>query len=878
MVRSLLTLIIATMVSTTLRSQVIIGGRVTSLGGEALARINIMVYLPDDRSLIAFALSDEKGNFKTSVNAPTDSLIVKVSSINYKNESRRVANVSQQLVFKLAVDVKELEGIKVIAPAIEKHGDTLTYFVKSFAHNEDRAIEDVLKRMPGIEVETNGQILYQGMPINKFYVEGLDLMESRYTMVSKNLPKGSVTEVEVLENHQPMRMLQDKVTSQQAALNLKIKKGVSTTGTASLAAGMSPFLWDVNITPMTFTKSLQVLSSLQSNNTGNDVSKQINELTYDNIRSAADRPTEKINMLNVLAASPPEISSSRYLDNHIVLMNFNMLQSLSPEVKLRSNIYFTYDEQQAQTSMIRTMYTPADTLQFSEQFENQLTNKNLYAKFNINRNVKKNYLNNDIKIQSGWDTQGGTVITGGNQVVQALQNPLKSFSNELKSFNPIGKHIWQIQSYFLYDQNPHNLAVKPGQFEAQLNDSMPYNRVTQKTDIKRLYTDNSAGLVLGIKRFTIKPRAGIIYQQQQLLSRIKVNTNNTETEMDPAYANDIKNKHLQAYLLTDIEYKTRKITFYGNFSLNTHKLEVTDAKPEYNQHLTRLLTDNSLSVEYRITGFWRAHASYGYNENISDFNEMYSGFIMKNYRNLSQNLLPVSTTRTQVVSSRIEYRNQIISFFNILSYVYSASHMASTSSSLINDDGSAIITSQGIPQTTATHFVQAYTSKYFSAAKTTLSLRVHYMQQKGTSVVNAETFNTCNRVVLVKPDISVHITPWMNLDYNLDASTIRTLIDLQQKSSISLLKHNIGFFFFPKQNQLFNFTTEYYRHNATDNIFVDMMYRYTFTKQKVDLELKCSNIFNSRSYTSFLANSFSVWETTYLLRPFQVIASVKFSF
>ena len=93
--------------------------------------------------------------------------------------------------------------------------------------------------MPGIEVETGGQILYQGMPINKFYVEGLDLMESRYTLVSKNLPKGSVTTVEILENHQPMRMLQDKVVSQQAALNLKIKKGVSTTGTASLAAGLS---------------------------------------------------------------------------------------------------------------------------------------------------------------------------------------------------------------------------------------------------------------------------------------------------------------------------------------------------------------------------------------------------------------------------------------------------------------------------------------------------------------------------------------------------------------------------------------------------------------------------------------------------------------
>ena len=877
-IRAILLIMVLCIFRQALWGQTYLQGHIVNMKGEALPRINLMVYLPGNTALIAFAVSDELGNFKTTVKAVSDSLIIKLSSINYSNESRKILNASQTLQFQLVEDVKQLEGISVIASPINKYGDTLSYLVNAFARSEDIALEDVLRRMPGIEVEPNGQILYQGAAINKFYVEGLDLMEGRYSLVTKNLPKGSVSTVEILENHQPLRMLEDKVVSQQAALNVKIKKGITSTGTAQIGAGFNPFLWDVNVTPMTFTKKYQVVTSLQGNNTGNDVSQQLRVFTYDDFKNTGERPSEDVKMLNVLAASPPEINTNRYLDNNILLFNFNGLQHIGSQLSLRSNIYYTYDEQQSKTSMIRTMYMPNDTLLFSEKFDNQLTNNTLYAIFNINRNVKKNYLNNDLKIQSGWDKQGGTVYTEGNKIVQNLRNPFQSISNDLKSLNPIGKHIWEFRSYILFDHSPHRLAVIPGQFEDMLNDSIPYRMVTQEIDLKRFYTDNSAGLVFGIKKFTISPRIGISYQQQSLLSKINLNKNDYQTETASDFANDIDTRHLQGYLITDIDYKLSKFTFSGSIALNSLKLYVTDTKPTNNQEITKLLIDYRISADYKLTGFWRIYSSWGYTERISDFDDMYSGYIMKNYRNLSQNMVPISTTSTQMLTSRIEYRNQIISFFNTLSYVYSVSHSASTSSNLINTDGSTIVTNLYMPQTSNSHFLQAYTSKFFSVAKTTLSIRVNYFQQKGTSVVNEQSFNTRNSMILLKPDLSIHITPWMNLDYNLDANTILTFIDQEQKSRISLIKHNIGFFFFPAKNQLFNFSTEYYRHNAIDNIFVDKMYRYTFTKKKVDVEVKCSNIFNSSTYTSFLANAYSVWETTYLLRPFQVILSVKFSF
>jgi hypothetical protein len=79
--------------------------------------------------------------------------------------------------------------------------------VNSFSKEQDRSIGDVLKRMPGIEVLPDGKILYQGKAINKYYIEGLDLLEGKYNLANDNLPYQEVSQVQILENHQPIKTL-----------------------------------------------------------------------------------------------------------------------------------------------------------------------------------------------------------------------------------------------------------------------------------------------------------------------------------------------------------------------------------------------------------------------------------------------------------------------------------------------------------------------------------------------------------------------------------------------------------------------------------------------------------------------------------------------
>ena len=861
-----------------LLGQVVIQGHVINSKGEALSRINILVYLPDSKILIAFAVSDSKGNFKTIVNNPSDSLDVEVSSIQYKNIFRRITNISQSLDFTLEYDIKQLETFTVKASPIKQRGDTISYLVSSFAGTEDRAIEDVLRRMPGIEVEPNGQILYQGLPLQKFYIEGLDLMDGRYGVVSKNLPHGSVSTVEILENHQPIRILEERVSSNQASLNLKLKRNIAATGTAQLGCGLNPFLWDINVTPMIFTKNFQIVTSYQTNNTGNDITQQLKVMTIQDLLQNFNHPVKIPSILNIQSVTLPEISQNRFLDNNTHLVNFNGLLRINHDFQLRTNIYYINDKQEQQASMHRSLYNLTDTLAFFESFENSFQENYLHSEFTLNRNVKKNYFNNELKIISRWDEHFGKVFTDGKEVSQSLKDPIKSISNDLSSVNYVGKHLIKFRSFISYDHSPHSLLIRPGQFENILNQNEPYDKLNQQIDLKRFFADHSASYVFNWKKLIFTPRLGIAYRRQILESNIFITQQETVNDAGSSFTNELDSRHTYAYYQTKVEYRKGNLAVKTKLSFCWQHVYLNELKSEQEQELNRFLFDPTLSINYKINSFWRVRGSWNYANRLGDIDKVHYSYILKNYQLLSQNAAPLSQTSRHNFSSYLSYRNPITSFFNSISYIYSISNNNLIYSSIVQLDGTTILKASNLPNTSYSHYFSGQTSKYFSAKKTTIRFKVNFNHRQGMSLMNDELFNTTILFYIFIPELNVRITKWLNSEYNLNASYIQTFIENDRKSNISMLRHKLNFFAFPTKNQLISLSSEYYNHQGNNNFFVNLLYRYTITKRKIDIELRWNNIFNTKTYTIYQASAFTVWESTYLLRPSQVFLSFKFGF
>jgi hypothetical protein len=148
----------------------------------------------------------------------------------------------------------------------------------------------------------------------------------------------------------------------------------------------------------------------------------------------------------------------------------------------------------------------------------------------------------------------------------------------------------------------------------------------------------------------------------------------------------------------------------------------------------------------------------------------------------------------------------------------------------------------------------------------------------GKSFMNGELFNTKNVFYVLSPELNFRVTHWMNAEYNLRANYIRTFIEDDRKSNISMLNHHFNIFAFPAESQMISLETEYYYNSDNNNFFADLAYTYTLKKLKIDLELKWKNIFNNKTYLYYEANTFTIWESSYTMRPSQIFISAKFSF
>jgi hypothetical protein len=862
-------------------SQVVISGIVTDTLGKPLSSLNVLIFSKHSDEIKAFDFTDEDGKFKIEVKIDSDSLDILVSSIHCEKIKNTLPNKTQKVNFVLKPDIKLLESITIKAKPIDKWGDTLSYLVERFAGKEDKSIEDVLRKMPGIEVEENGRILYQGTPVNKFYVEGLDLTDGHYGIISKNLPYSTISVVEVFENHQPIRILEDRVYSPQAAINLKLKKKVAFTGNGKIATGFSPWLWDVNITPMLLSSGLQLLASYQTNNTGNDVSRQIRQLITDNSMPFPYKPEDDIQLFNVQSINHySTINQKRYLDNQIHLGNFNALIPLKKDLLLRTIIYFVDDIRNNEIAIKQSYLLPDDTLRLYETHNRLHKIRFWKGSFDLKRNTKRNYLNEEMKFAFNQNTFQDMIFNSADSVSynQLINAPYNLFSNTLNSIFRAGKTLIEFQSLIKYEKGPQNLSVSPGCFENPLNNNKKYDETIQNATIERLYIDTYAGSNIRRNKWVFSLRIGVTFRQQQLNTQLQIRKSDSIITLGDLYHNQLDTKQYQLYSIPSVEYKNRGLNLLFSWPVNLQMLSMQDKMIDRSESKNKLLQSPQFNIRYTFKGFWDLRASWTYSQRISDPDDFYYAYILKNYKELIKKEVMIQQTNQNIVGISLSYRNSISAFFNTLSYYFVQRQTNLLYSNQLQDNGSLVITAIVMPNTTFYHSIKLRSSKYISALKSSVSLDILFMTFIGKTLVNKELFDSRNSQYTLSPEIYYQTTSWMNLSYKFQYNAINLKTNEEFSNKTRINKHYLSFNLFPTDNQIFNLNFEYSLYNKTSYNFVDLMYRYTFKKSNLEIELRWNNVFNSKMYIDQQTNQFVVSEYAQLLRPSQIIIGVRFSF
>ena len=859
-------------------SQIVVNGKITDINGNAISKASVLIYKKGTENIIAYNISDNNGLYSVSIPPSNNDIDVQVRSMGYETITETINNKSQTKNFNLVEKEFKLKDVVIKSSPIRQKGDTIKYLVNSFSKEQDRSIGDVLKRMPGIEVLSDGKILYQGKPINKYYIEGLDLLEGKYNLANENLPHKEVTQVQILENHQPIKALDSLNFSDQAALNIKLKNTYTFTGQARIGSGLNPLLWDANITPMLFTKKKQMLTTYQANNTGDNVASQLKKHTLEDILNQFENNSEKIDWLGIQQLTTPKFSEKRWLDNNIHLLSGNYLQKLKNDFDMRINFSYLNDYQQ-QNGFTNTEYiTPGNTITILEEKQNQLFFNSLQTNITLQKNADKNYFKNSIEFQGFWDSQRGNIILNNQLLKQQLNNKFYRLSNNLKTIFPLGKQMITLNSYIGLNKTPQSLNVNPGQFESVLNNNLPFDEVKQQVDLNTFYTNNSFGFTKAIKRFTIEPKVGFQIENQQLNSEILTSENNN---LGDDFSNNLDWFRSKIYVDIQTQYKKNKWRFELSTPINYHSYQIKDNPLQTSEQINRATFEPRLSAVFDVNSFWKINSSVNFSNQFGTINQLHYAYILQNYRNLQRINAPLPQNSSQNFSLGIAFRNPIKTLFWNVMYMNIKSVNNLLYQTQILPNGSTELQAVEQDNNRNNHNISTRVGRYFSKIKSNITLNATYGLQDFQQLLNNNLTDIKNQNFTIGNKIDTDISDWLNVEYQSNWTFSKNKTQNQENPTITQQSHVFNLNIYPAKNQNFAIKSEYINNDLfserTENIFTDFIYRYTFSKKKIDLEFQLSNLFNTTNFRTIDINDFSYLETNFNLRPRQVLFKARFT-
>jgi hypothetical protein len=840
-----------------------------------------MISQDSTSAILAYGISDGSGNFSIQLKTDIESLFLKISYIGYSPWKQEIQNKDQELEIQLSPSSEELKEVLVEARIIEQREDTLSYSVSAFKDQQDRTIADVIKKMPGIEIMPGGQIHYQGSPIEKYYINNLDLLEGRYSLANNNIWADDVSKVQILENHQPVKLLDSLEFSERASINIKLKNNVTTTGTAELGAGLSPLLWKVKVTPMIFTKKNQAIVTYQTNNTGSDVSREIRDFSFSDF-GRQEYSINKRDWLSIRRLAEPPFSQQRWLDNNVHLGSANYLIRLKKDVDLKTNISYLNDAPRQIGNTQTRFFTPTDTIDLVERTNNDLFYNTLQSKIILERNTDNNYLKNELEFNGYWDSQRGFIDTGKTEVLQRLSNPFSVVRNKLRMLKSIGKQLITFRSNTGYTEANQNLKVQPGQFEALLNNGEPFTEVGQEISSTAFFTDNSAGMTKKVSGVTLSPEVGFSLQNQYLKSRLTV-FNGAEPEIvNGNFRNDLDFLSSRIYFTSRFVYEKDNWNFRLNTPVNYRSFNIEDPTLNEDQQLNRLTFEPDIYIRNKFSAFWETSVSAGISNEFGEINRMYYGFILNNYRSLQRYNSPLPEDLRQNYSWRLTYRNPLTSFFANTSYSHSRTRRNLLYSNFIGANAATVLEAIEQENYSYSHNWSAKASKYFSKLNTTLNLGTTFSLFERDQLLNQNLAEVHNENLSFDLGLESEVTDWLSASYSANFSLLQTRIEDRDIDAIETQQHSLDLFFYVAENQYFSLNSEYYFNNISDlnrnNYFMNLNYQYTFNESGIDLEASWNNILNTDEFVRVSNNEFAYIQSTYRLRPSQVLVSVKFSF
>jgi len=395
-------LIAVFMISGIVSAQIEYKGVVKDSLGAPLEMANVIALDTVAKRIASYGFTDASGNFTLELKTNT-TYNIKISYIGFKEISvfLKTKTINMAKDFSMFED-NMLDGIEIISKMpITIKGDTIIYNADSFKNGSERKLEDVLKKLPGVEINDAGEIEVEGKVVEKIMIDGKEFFSGDTKLASKNIPSNAVDKIQVLRNYSNVSQLSGVQSNQdRVAINIKLKEGKKNFwfGDVTAGAGTSSdeelYLFQPKLFYYTPKYTLNVIGDL--NNIGDVVLSRRDLRTFGgNFQSQSPSNGTNINIADTgIGFLTANARNANRIETKLSALNF----SYSPTKKLDLSGFLIWSSNSNGQKSNNTIdyieaNTPDDIVQ---NITNQTSNTGLFKFSTIYKKDFNNQLNYDV--------------------------------------------------------------------------------------------------------------------------------------------------------------------------------------------------------------------------------------------------------------------------------------------------------------------------------------------------------------------------------------------------------------------------------------------------------------------------------------------------
>ena len=875
-----------------------------------LEMANVMAMNQATKAMDSYAITNDKGKFILNLNANT-TYNVKLSYLGMQNKEISITTQTQNITQNITMESGgiDLEGVEIVREMpVSIKGDTIVYNSDSFTNGTERKLEDILKKLPGVEVDADGQVKVEGKAVTKLMVEGKDFFDGDTKLGVKNIPADAIDKVQVLRNYNENSILKGVENNQDnLAMNIKLKEGKKNFWFGDMTAGSGVGHEDSRyaVAPKAFYYSPKYSINIigNTNNVGQQAFTIQDYFRFSGgFRNIMGKGGGNFNVgSNSLGINFFQDNRVKEIESHFGATNFSYNPtkswSLSGFIIATSTLVDT--DTKSTVNFLRPNTEQVASAEIRQDRGNQKNNLGLFKLSSTYKPSAKFQLDYDIlsrlsaqRENNNLDRQVFNYLNNNNTVENILtskrQDPININQNLSFYYTPTDKHIFAFESQYLYqNEDPlynANLRLQPFDFIGYI-ENQNRNDITQSRFIKTNKLDSRLDYY-----YVFTPKVNLNFTfanshaSQSLNSAIfqRLDDGSINNLTASENNNDVGYRFNDASFGFHIKWLKGKFTFTPGITLHQFNLVNSQLGVQTKQQISRFLPD--FQMIYQIKKSESLTYNYAFTNNFTNVNNFAEGTIFNSYNNLFSGNRNLENSVVQ--SHTLNYQKfNMFNFENFGGFInYTRTTEAiKTKASFdgANQIGSPFNSPFGDENLSGNFRYGRSFKKYYKA---NFSINANWSKfyniqitPPPSNVENVVTTESFTQNYKFSASTNFKEIPNIELSYAYTVNEYPNDTFYTDSPSVKLDYFFLNSFSFVSEYEFFH----YYNKDATVNQeydFLSASITYQKTKSShMEYKLGATNILNTTTINDDSFSQFSTRNSQYIVQPRYIILTLKYN-